>query len=100
MIPGPKGKGSASAIFAKTLPLPAGWLPGSRQEVPRVVALILAVGQGTFAFAPAAFGLIRDQAGADAAPVLLPPRWCRRWRSARYFLAGGCDSTNSAREYP
>jgi hypothetical protein len=43
-----------------------------KDDVPRVVALIVAVGQGTFAFAPAVFGMIREiapQAGG-AAPHL------------------------------
>jgi len=31
-----------------------------KEDVPRVVPLIVAIGQGTYAFAPAAFGLIRD----------------------------------------
>src|SRR5262249_48634966 len=30
------------------------------EDVPRVMALIVAISQGTYAFAPAAFGLIRD----------------------------------------
>jgi hypothetical protein len=41
-------------------------------DVPRVVALIVAIAQGTYAFAPAAFGLIRALApqAAGAAPGL------------------------------
>jgi hypothetical protein len=31
-----------------------------KDEVPRVVALVVAIGQATYAFAPAAFGLIRE----------------------------------------
>jgi len=31
-----------------------------KDDVPRVVALVVAIGQGTYAFAPAAFGLIRE----------------------------------------
>jgi hypothetical protein len=31
-----------------------------KEDVPRVVALVVAVGQATYAFAPAAFGLIRE----------------------------------------
>lgn len=31
-----------------------------KEDVPRVVALVVAIGQGTYAFAPAAFGLIRE----------------------------------------
>ena len=37
----------------------------SQEDVSRVVPLIVAVGQGTYAFAPAVFGLIRE----------LAPRW-------------------------
>jgi MFS family permease len=33
-----------------------------KDDVPRAVALIVAIGQGTYAFAPAVFGLIRDLA--------------------------------------
>ncbi|MBL8691792.1 MAG: MFS transporter [Rhodospirillaceae bacterium] len=32
----------------------------AREDVGRVVALIVAIGQGTYAFAPAAFGLVRE----------------------------------------
>ncbi|WP_445487530.1 MFS transporter [Rhodopseudomonas sp. RCAM05734] len=39
-----------------------------REDVPRVVPLIVAIGQATYAFAPAVFGLIREWApGAGAA---------------------------------
>jgi hypothetical protein len=43
-----------------------------RDDVPRVVALVVAIGQATYAFAPAAFGLIRELAaqGGGAAPYL------------------------------
>jgi len=47
-----------------------------KEDVPRVVPLTVAIGQATFAFAPAAFGLIRDfapqadAASAGAAPYL------------------------------
>jgi hypothetical protein len=47
-----------------------------KDDVPRVVALIVAVAQGFYAFAPAAFGLVRELAphaaatSAGAAPVL------------------------------
>jgi Major Facilitator Superfamily len=40
-----------------------------KEDVPRVVPMIVAIGQGTYAFAPAAFGLIREfapQLGATA----------------------------------
>ncbi|MBN8939390.1 MAG: MFS transporter [Rhizobiales bacterium] len=43
----------------------------TREDVPRVVALIVAIAQATYAFAPAAFGLVRDltQAAPGVAPL-------------------------------
>jgi len=42
-----------------------------KDDVPRVVALVVAIGQGTYAFAPAAFGLIREFAAqGGAAPYV------------------------------
>jgi MFS family permease len=47
-----------------------------KEDVPRVVPLIVATGQATYAFAPAAFGLIREfapnanAASAGSAPYL------------------------------
>jgi hypothetical protein len=38
-----------------------------KDGVPRVVALVVAIGQATYAFAPAAFGFIREFAGTGAA---------------------------------
>ena len=37
-----------------------------RRDVPRVVALIVAIGQGTYAFAPAVFGIVRELGSAPA----------------------------------
>ncbi len=37
-----------------------------KDDVPRVVALVVAIGQATYAFAPAAFGLIREVSGGGA----------------------------------
>jgi len=37
-----------------------------KDDVPRVIALVVAIGQATYAFAPAAFGLIREFSGAGA----------------------------------
>ncbi|MFY9772647.1 MAG: hypothetical protein WAK04_20730 [Xanthobacteraceae bacterium] len=48
----------------------------SKEDVSRVVPLIVAIGQGTYAFAPAVFGFIRElaprwgSASAGAAPWL------------------------------
>ena len=51
-----------------------------KEDVPRVVPMIVALGQGIYAFAPAAFGLIRElaptvtTASAGAAPYSSLPR--------------------------
>ena len=37
-----------------------------KDDVPRVVALIVAIGQAVYSFAPAAFGLIRELTPGDA----------------------------------
>ncbi|HVX99763.1 MAG TPA: MFS transporter [Pseudorhodoplanes sp.] len=42
----------------------------SKEDAERVVPLIVAIGQGSYAFAPAAFGLIRDLAAGESATVL------------------------------
>ena len=57
-----------------------------KDDVPRVVALVVAIGQATYAFAPAAFGLIREfaaQAEARRRTCSRSRRWSMRWRSAR-----------------
>jgi hypothetical protein len=41
----------------------------AKNDVPRVVALIVGISQAGYAFAPAAFGLIRDLAPAGAGPT-------------------------------
>ena len=45
-----------------------------KEDVPRVVALIVAIAQGTYAFAPAVFGLIRELTAtmAHAEPAAAP----------------------------
>ena len=67
-----------------------------KEDVPRVVALVVAIGQGTYAFAPAAFGLIRELGaqGNGAAPVVFA------FAALVYALAIGAlliGRTNSAR---
>lgn len=42
-----------------------------KADVARVVPLIVAIGQGFYAFAPAAFGWLRTLPAADAAPVFI-----------------------------
>jgi MFS family permease len=57
----------------------------AKEEVTRVVALIVGISQGAYAFAPALFGLIRELAppAADAAPGASP------WLFAAAALAQG-----------
>jgi hypothetical protein len=43
-----------------------------KDDVPRVVSLILAIAQAAYAFAPAAFGLIREFVPAANAGAALP----------------------------
>ncbi len=63
-------------------------------EVARVVALIVAVAQGSYAFAPAIFGLIRDwnalatSADSGAAPVLFGGAALIQGLAIAAFLAG------------
>ncbi len=63
-------------------------------EVARVVALIVAVAQGSYAFAPAVFGLIRDwnplatSADSGAAPVLFGVAVLVQALAIAAFLAG------------
>jgi hypothetical protein len=65
-----------------------------RDDVPRAVALIVAIGQGTYAFAPAAFGLIRElaphatQSAPGAAPVLFAVAALIQGLAICMFLAG------------
>jgi hypothetical protein len=66
----------------------------ARQDVSRVVALNVAISQGTYAFAPAGFGLIREfapQAGvtaAAAAPYLFAAAALIQAAAVLAFLAG------------
>ena len=65
-----------------------------KDDVPRAVALIVAIGQGTYAFAPAAFGLIRElaphatQSAPGAAPVLFAVAALIQGLAIYMFLAG------------
>ena len=65
-----------------------------KDDVPRVVALVVAIGQATYAFAPAAFGLIREFAAQDggAAPYLFGVR------GTRLCLGDGCAAGRPARQ--
>lgn len=58
---------------------------------PRVVALVVAAGQATYAFAPAAFGLLRDyadDAGSGSAPALFIAAAAIQMIAAGAYLAG------------
>lgn len=62
-----------------------------KDDVPRVVALIVAIGQGTYAFAPAAFGLLRElwpSADPGAAPVFFLAAALVQALTICIFLAG------------
>jgi hypothetical protein len=66
----------------------------AEDDVPRVVALIVAIAQGAFAFAPAAFGLIRELAppatdgSADAAPYFFGAAALVQASAIGMFLTG------------
>jgi hypothetical protein len=51
---------------ATSLPPLIAQLEFAKEDVPRVVALIIAIAQATYAFAPAVFGLIREFAPAGS----------------------------------
>jgi hypothetical protein len=62
-----------------------------KDDVPRAVALIVATGQGTYAFAPAVFGLIRElapHATPGAAPVFFAVAASIQALAICAFLAG------------
>jgi hypothetical protein len=63
------------------------------QDVARVVPMIVAIGQGTYAFAPASFGLIRELApqaaiAANAAPHLFVAAAAIQAAAIAAFLLG------------
>jgi hypothetical protein len=68
-----------------------------KDDVPRVVALVVAIGQATYAFAPAAFGFIREFAGAGA---LYGAAGLVYLAAIAVLLIGRYRSTKSARAYP
>jgi MFS transporter len=68
-----------------------------KDDVPRVIALVVAIGQGTYAFAPAAFGFIREFAGAGAAFAIAALIYLA---AMGMLLIGRYGSTKSARAYP
>jgi hypothetical protein len=64
------------------------------EDVPRVVALIVAISQGAYAFAPVVFGIVREfttaaaDAGSDAAPGLFIVAGIVQGLAISAFLAG------------
>jgi MFS family permease len=70
-----------------------------RDDVPRVVALTVAIGQATYAFAPAAFGLIREVAAHrnGAAPYVFAFAALVYALAIGALLAGRRYAANSAR---
>jgi len=68
-----------------------------KDDVPRVIALVVAIGQGTYAFAPAAFGFIRAFAGAGAVFAIAALIYLA---AIGTLLIGRYGLTKSARAYP
>jgi hypothetical protein len=66
-------------------------------DVPRVVALIVAISQAAYAFAPLAFGTIRELTAADvdrgAAPALFAAAMAIQVLAACTFMAGRSATT-------
>jgi MFS family permease len=85
------GSGFGSATFMPPLVAQVEFV---KEEVTRVVALIVGISQATYAFAPAAFGLIREfalpAAGAapGAAPYLFAAAALAQMLAICAFLAG------------
>jgi len=69
-----------------------------KEDVGRVVALVVAIGQAVYAFAPAVFGLIRQFAPHESAVFLAAAlvQLC----AIGVLLAGRYVSAKSARVYP
>ena len=92
--------GSASAMSTSMPPLIA-QVEFVKDDVPRVVALVVAIGQATYAFAPAAFGLIREFARRAAGGAVFAAAALVYALAIGALLIGrGRDSTNSSRAYP
>jgi len=68
-----------------------------KEDVPRVVALNVAIGQATYSFAPAVFGFIREFAGAGT--VFLVAALIYAFAIGA-LLIGRYGMTKSARAYP
>jgi MFS family permease len=68
-----------------------------KDDVPRVIALVIAIGQATYAFAPAAFGFIREFAGAGAVFAVAASIYVC---AIGALLIGRYGATKAARAYP
>ena len=71
-----------------------------KDDVSRVVALVVSIGQATYAFAPAVFGLIREFAGAGADAVVFALAALLYGLAIIVFLLGRHASANASRRYP
>jgi MFS family permease len=60
----------------------------ARTDVPRVVALITAISQATYAFAPAAFGILRAAVDAAGAPLFFAAAIAVQLVAAGCYLSG------------
>jgi MFS family permease len=67
---------------ATSLPPMMAQVEFAKEDVPRIVALVTAVSQGTYAFAPAVFGLIRQATDAAGSS----------YSSAVFFVAAGVQA--------
>lgn len=70
-----------------------------KDDVPRVVALVVAIGQATYAFAPAAFGLIRELSAGEGAYVFATAALVYALAIGALLL-GRHASAKSVRAYP
>jgi hypothetical protein len=70
-----------------------------KDDVPRVVALVVAIGQATYSFAPAAFGFIREMEAGEGAYVFATAALAYLLAIGT-LLAGRYASAKSARAYP
>ena len=68
-----------------------------KDDVPRVVALNVAIGQATYSFAPAVFGFIRESAGAGTVFLVAALIYVL---AIGALLIGRYGMTKSARAYP
>ena len=87
------GLGLGNATSLPPLIAQADFAPG---ETARVVALVTACSQAAYAFAPAAFGLLRDWDGTVGAPMLFVAAAAIQAAAAGVFLMAGRDRSDAA----